>query len=176
MRKPPGERRQSLPPSWLSQAVASSLRDFPLTWGRNTQIWMYWLLKWIESCNNCTFWTLKNKVVFNLLFWIPNSFWTYHDYGRRGTPFLASPDGLSLIFYHSEFWTTFLPWQTVALKLFTALKYVLSFRISEQLLLALKNRVCPEFAVLNMQFLSFRILNNLLLPWKTELPWNFLLY
>jgi len=34
----------------------------------------------------------------------------------------------------------------------------------EQLLLALKNRVCPEFTVLNMYFLSFRILNNLLLP------------
>jgi len=33
----------------------------------------------------------------------------------------------------------------------------------EQLLLALKNRVCPEFTVLNI-FFSFRILNKLRLP------------
>jgi len=37
-----------------------------------------------------------------------------------------------------------------------------------QVLLALKNRVCSEFTVLNIYFLSFRILNNLRLPWKTE--------
>jgi len=32
----------------------------------------------------------------------------------------------------------------LALKIFTALKSFLSFRILEQLALALKNRVCPE--------------------------------
>jgi len=33
------------------------------------------------------------------------------------------------------------------------LKYFLSFRIFEQLELALKNRVCPEFTVLNVFFI-----------------------
>jgi len=46
--------------------------------------------------------------------------------------------------------------------------------IFEQLALALKNRVCPEFAVFNIYFLSFKILNNLRLPWNTELSLNFL--
>ena len=95
-----------------AQAVATSLRDFPLSWRKNTQIVMYWLWKWLESYNNCTFSTWKDIFVFSLLFWIPNSFCTFHDYGRGGTPFLASPDGPSLIFYHSDFWTTFLPWKT----------------------------------------------------------------
>jgi len=36
----------------------------------------------------------------------------------------------------------------VALKLFIVLKYFLSFRTFEQLVLALKKRVCPEFTVL----------------------------
>ena len=86
-------------------AVGASLRDFPLTRRRNTQIQMYWLWKWLESYNNCTFSTWKDKFLFNLLFWIPNSFCTFHDYARGGTPFLAFPDGPSLIFYHSDFWT-----------------------------------------------------------------------
>jgi len=34
----------------------------------------------------------------------------------------------------------------------------------EQFLLALKNRVCPEFSELNMYVLSFMIVNNLRLP------------
>ena len=38
-----------------AQAVAASLCDSPLTWRRNTQIQMYWLWKWLESSNNCTF-------------------------------------------------------------------------------------------------------------------------
>ena len=38
-----------------AQAVTASLRDFPLSWRRNTQIQMYWLWKWLESYNNCTF-------------------------------------------------------------------------------------------------------------------------
>ena len=87
---------ESHPVRW-AQAVGASLRDFPLTW-RNTQIQMHWLWKWLESYNNCTFSTSRDKFLFNLLFWIPNSFCTFHDYGRRGTPFLASPHGPSLIF------------------------------------------------------------------------------
>jgi len=40
--------------------------------------------------------------------------------------------------------------------------------------LALKNRMCPEFTVLNISiFLTFRILNNLRLPRKTEFALKF---
>jgi len=50
------------------------------------------------------------------------------------------------------------------LKSFIVLNIVFTFRIFEQLVLALKESVCPEFTVLNIYFLSFRILNNLRLP------------
>jgi len=86
-----------------AQAVAASLRDFPLPWTRNTQSQMYWLWTWLESYNNCTFSIWKDKCLFNLLFLIPNSFTTFHNYGKGGTHSLASADGTSLIFYHSEF-------------------------------------------------------------------------
>jgi len=53
------------------------------------------------------------------------------------------------------------------------LKYFLSFRIFEQLALALKT-VCPEFTVLNIYFLSFRIFEQLALALKnTSCPENF---
>jgi len=58
-------------------------------------------------------------------------------------------------------------------EIFTVLNIVFTFRIFEQLVLSLKNRVCPEFTVLNIYFLSFRILNNLRMPWKQSLPWIF---
>ena len=119
-----------------AQAVGASLRDFPLTWRRNTQIQMYWLWKWLESYNICIFSTWKEKFVFNLLFWIPNSFCAFHDYGRGGTPFLASPD----VFYHSDFWTTFLPWKT---------EFPWNFSLCW-----------------NIFYLS-GLLRNLCLPWKT---------
>ena len=48
----------------------------------------------------------SDKCLFNFLFWIPDSFCTFHYYGRGGTPSLASSDGSSLIFYHSEFRTS----------------------------------------------------------------------
>ena len=73
-----------------------------------------------------------------------------------------------------------------------------TFRIFEQLALALKHRGSPEFTILNVFFIIqdfwetcacpeiFRcigyifyysgVLSNLRLPWKTELPWNFSLY
>jgi len=67
-----------------------------------------------------------------------------------------------------------LPWKTeFALKIFTALNIVFTFRIFEQLVLALKNRVCPEFTVLNIYILPFIILNNLRLPWKTGFALKF---
>jgi len=50
------------------------------------------------------------------------------------------------------------------MKFLTVFNILFIFRMFEQLLLALKNRVCPEFTVLNMYFLSFRILSNLRLP------------
>jgi len=86
MQKPPGERRHT---------VADPLRDFPLTW-RNTQVQINWLWKWLKSYSNCTFSRWKDWCLFNLLFWIPNSFCTFHDYGRGGTASLASPDDTSL--------------------------------------------------------------------------------
>jgi len=48
----------------------------------------YWLWKWLETYNIDTFSTLKDKFLFNLLFWIPNSFCTFHNYASGGTPFM----------------------------------------------------------------------------------------
>jgi len=42
------------------------------------------------------------------------------------------------------------------LKIFSAWNALFTFRIFEHLALSLKNRVCPEFTVLNMYFLSFK--------------------
>jgi len=59
------------------------------------------------------------------------------------------------------------------MKFFTVLKTGFTFRVFEQLVLALKNRVCLEFTLLNIYFLSVSILNNLHLPWKTEFTLKF---
>ena len=142
---------------------------------------MYWLWKWLESCNNCTFSTWKDTFLFNLLFWIPNSFCTFHDYDRGGTPFLSSPGGPSLISYYSDFWTTFLPWKTELPWNFSVCWNIcyLSGLLSN-LCLPWKTECAlnslywmymfyhSESTVLNVYFLSLRILNNLRLPWKTE--------
>ena len=58
MRKPPGESSTSSRclPSWLSP-----------TWRINTQIQMYWLSEWLESYNNCTFSTWKDKFVLSFI-------------------------------------------------------------------------------------------------------------
>ena len=68
-----------------------------------------------------------------------------------------------------------LPWKTeVALKFFPVFKYILSFRIFEQLVLPLKTRVSPEFfTVLNMYFLSFRIFEQLALALKNRVALEF---
>jgi len=181
-----------------AQAVAASLRDFPLTWRRNTQIQMHCLWKWLESYNNCTFSTWKDKCLFNLLFWMPNSFSTFHDYGRGGNSLPC------LTWRHVTDFLSFrilnnlrLPWKTeLALNFFTVLKYFLSFRVCEQialalktefalkvftvlnilftfrifeqLALALKNRVCPEFTELNIYFLSFRIFEQIEIALKNR--------
>ena len=195
---------------------------------------MYWLWKLLESYNNCTFSTWKDMFLFNLSFWVPNLFCTFHDYGRGGTPFLASTDGPSLIFSHSDFWTTFLPcktalpcpvkheifhcveiffifqdfwatcglpWKTecalnslywiyifliiqnfeqlahalknrVSPEIFHCIEIFLSFRIFEELAFALKTKfVMKFFAVFNI-FLHSGCLSNLCLPWKTECALN----
>jgi len=71
------------------------------------------------------------------------------------------------------FWATCAcPENKFVMKIFAVFNILFTFRMFEQLLLDLRNRVCPEFTALNV-LLSFRILNNLRLPWKQNLPWNF---
>ena len=53
------------------------------------------------------------------------------------------------------------------------MKIFSQFTIFEQLALALKNRVCPEFTVLNIDFLLFRMFEQLALALKTEFPLEF---
>ena len=61
-----------------------------------------------------------------------------------------------------------LPWNTkISLKIVTVLNKFFTFRIFEELALALQNRVCPEFTVLNIYFYHSEFLSNLRLPWKT---------
>ena len=133
---------------------------------------MYWLWKWLESYNNCTFSTWKDIFVFSLLFWIPNSFCTFHDYGRGGTPFLASPDGrhwffiihifeqlscpekqscpeifhcVEIFFIFQDFWATCGCPEKQSVPWIHCMEDVfLIIQNLEQLALALKNRVCPE--------------------------------
>jgi len=127
-------------------AVGASLRDFPLTRRRNTQIQMYWLWKWLESYNNCTFSTWKDKFLFNLLFWIPNSFCTFHDYGRGGTPSLPP---------------------------LTARHWLFIIQIFEQLSCSEKQS-CPEtFHCVKIFFIFQDFWATCACPEKQSLPWNF---
>jgi len=48
------------------------------------------------------------------------------------------------------------------------LNILFAFRTFEQLALALKNRLCHEFTVLHIYFLSFKIFEQLALALKTE--------
>ena len=63
------------------------------------------------------------------------------------------------------------------LKFFTVLNIVFTFRIFEQLVLALKNRVCPEFTVSNTN-ISYHsdFWTACACPEKQNLPWNFSMY
>jgi len=162
---------------------------------------MYWLWKWLESCNICTFSTWKDKCLFNLLFWIPNLFCTFHDLVREEpTSFppltarhwffiiqifeqLACPEKQScpetfhcveIFFYLSGLLSNLcLPWKIeFALKIFTALKYFSFFRIFEELELALKTEfVMKFFTAFNLLF-TVRIFEQLLLAPKTECALN----
>ena len=128
----------------MPQAVAASLRDCPLTWRRNAQIQMYWLWKWLESYNNSTFSTWKDKFVFNLLFWIPNSFSTFHDYAREEFPSLPS---------------------------LTARHWFFIIQIFEQLSFYEKQS-CPETFHCDEIFVIFQdFWATCGLPWKTECGW-----
>ena len=129
-----------------TQAVAVSLRDCPLTW-RNTQIHMDWLWRWLESYNNCTFSTWKDKFLFNLLFWICNSFCTFHDYARGGTPF---PDGPSLIFYHADFCSE----KQSCPETFHCVEIFFIFQDFWATCGLPWKTVCPEFTVLNIRIFN----------------------
>ena len=59
------------------------------------------------------------------------------------------------------------------LEYFTVLNILFTFRIFEQLALALKNRGCPEFTMVNMYFLSFRIFEQLALALKNRVALEF---
>jgi len=48
-----------------------------------------------------------------------------------------------------------------------------TFTIFEQLALALKNRGCPEFTIVNMYFLPFRIFEQLALALKNRVALEF---
>ena len=64
-----------------------------------------------------------------------------------------------------------LPWKTVSLEFFTVLKYILSFRIFEQLALAMKTELPWNFLLYWIYFLHSGFLSNLRLPWKKSVPW-----
>jgi len=110
---------------------------------------------------------------------------------------------IEYIFYHSlDFWATLrLPWKTeCALKILTVLNILFTFRIFQQLVLALKkqsvpwisieytvfiiqnfeqlalvleNRVCPDnFPFIEIFFIFQDFFINVRLPWKTECALN----
>ena len=65
------------------------------------------------------------------------------------------------------------PENRVALEFFTALNILFTFRIFEQLALALKNRGCPEFTLLNVDFLLYKIFEQLALALKNRVALEF---
>ena len=67
-----------------------------------------------------------------------------------------------------------LPWKTECALNWVYWIYCILFIIQnfKQLSLTFKIRVCPEFTVLHIHFLSCRIFNNLRLPWKRECALN----
>jgi len=105
----------------------------------------------------------------NIYFFIIQDFWATCACPEKQLPWIFSL--YWNIFYHSGLLSNQrLPWQNrVALKIFTVLNILFTFKIFEQLALALKNRVALEFfTVLNMYFLSFRIFEQLALALKNR--------
>jgi len=108
---------------------------------------MYWLWKWLESYNICTFSTWKDKRLFNLLFWIPNLFCTFHDLvGEELISFPPLTAGPSLIFI---------------------------IQIFKQLACLEKQSLPWKFSLHWNIFHLSGFLRNLSLPWKQSLPWIF---
>jgi len=163
MRKPPDERSTS------SRCLRSSLS---LTWRRNTQIQMYWLWKWLESYNNCTFSTRKDNFLFSFLFWIPNSFCTFHDCGRGGTQLLplTAP---SLTFDYKIFEQLSCPGKKSCPETFHCVEIFFIFQDFWATCACPKKQSVPWVHCIEYIFLIFRILNNMRLPWKTEFALKF---
>ena len=137
---------------------------------------------------------MKGQILFNLLFWIPNSFCTFHDYARGVIPFLASHDGhwifiikifeqlscsetfhyIEIFIFFQDFWAICgLPWKTeYALKSLYWM-YFLSFRILNNLRLPWKTEFVLKFFNVSKYFYLTGFLSNLSLPWKQCLLWIF---
>ena len=103
---------------------------------------------------------------------------TNDDFGPNYTPHepkLRESSAIEYTLYSNFFHRSrllCLPWKNrVALKFFTVLNTLFTFRSFEQLALALKNRVALEFfTVLNMYFLSFRSFEQIALVLKIFKP------
>ena len=84
---------------------------------------------------------------------------------------------LNILFIIQDFWATCAcPENRVCSGMFHCRllnMYFLSFRIVEQLALALKNRVALQIFTAFSTLVTFRIFNNLRLPWKQSLPLKF---
>ena len=78
---------------------------------------------------------------------------------------------------NQDFWaTSACPEKQSCSEIFCCMKYTFTFRIFEQLALALKNRGCTEFTVLYVYFLLFRIFEQLALALKNRVALEFSLY
>ena len=113
---------------------------------------------------------LKFFTVWNILFTIQDSWATCACPEKQSCP--ETFHCIEYVFFMiQEFWATCAcPEQQSCPGNFAVLKYILSFRIFEQLALALKNRVALEFFTVlnNVYFYHSGVLINLRLPWKTE--------
>ena len=128
------------------------------------------------------------KLYGSCLYWLNILYWKFFHLSLKNR---VCPENFRCIEYTFTFRTfeelALLPWIHCILYTFlniqdfwatcacTVLKYFLSFRIFEQLVLALNNRACPEFfhCIEYIFFYHSRILNNLRLLWKTEIPLKF---
>jgi len=148
--------------------LSGFLRNLRLPWKQSLSwIFSLYLIYFLHSgclSNFCLPW--KTEYVLNSLYWM--YFLSFRILNNLRLPWKFS------LHWNNEFWGTCAALKTeFFLKYFTVLNIVFTFRIFEQLVLALKKKVCPEFTVLNIYFLSFRILNYLRLPWKTEFTLKF---
>jgi len=168
MRKPPGERSTTSRclPSWL-----------PLTSRRNTQIQMYWLWKWLESYNNCTFSTWKDTFYSICYFGSIIRFAHFMVMLREELPSLpplmARHRFLIIQIFEQLSCSEKQRWhETFQCSNIFYLPGLLS-----NLWLALKNRVCPEFTVFNIYIFNHsEFWTTCACPEKQSLPWKFSLH